>query len=165
MPHHADHTAAHVSDSLDNSILGDCPSHEWRVNLHRSEIMKAIHFYAPAIDRNTLPPIFHQANISTDGSEDPRGEFEQLLAKAWAEGLGIERIRRHNNFFNLGGHSLAALKIAFRIQQEFQVDFPLQIFVQHPVLSEQAKRLEEMVVEQADPAVLERLMDEMIKKK
>ena len=117
------------------------------------------------IDRNTLPPIFLQANISTDGSEDPSGEFEQLLAKAWAEGLGIERIRRHNNFFNLGGHSLAALKIAFRIQQEFQVDFPLQIFVQHPVLSEQAKRLEEMVVEQADPAVLERLMDEMIKKK
>jgi len=117
------------------------------------------------IDRNSLPPIFLQANIPTDGSEDPRGEFEQLLAKAWAEGLGIERIRRHNNFFNLGGHSLAALKIAFRIQQEFQVDFPLQIFVQHPVLSEQAKRLEEMVVEQADPAVLERLMDEMIKKK
>ena len=117
------------------------------------------------IDRNTLPPISLQANIFTDGGEDPRGEFERLLAKAWAEGLGIERIRRHNNFFNLGGHSLAALKIAFRIQQEFQVDFPLQIFVQHPVLSEQAKRLEEMVVEQADPAVLERLMDEMIKKK
>jgi amino acid adenylation domain-containing protein len=117
------------------------------------------------IDRKALLPIALQANSSTDGGEDPRGEFEQLLAKAWADGLGLERIRRHDNFFNLGGHSLAALKIAFGIQQEFQVDFPLQIFVQHPVLSEQAKRLEEMVVEQADPAVLERLMDEMIKKK
>ena len=32
------------------------------------------------------------------------------------------------------------------------------------MLSEQAKRLEEMVMEQADPAMLERFMDEMVKK-
>ena len=55
MPHHADHTATRVSDSLDNSIFGDCPSHEWRVNLHRTEIMIAINFHALAIDRNALP--------------------------------------------------------------------------------------------------------------
>jgi amino acid adenylation domain-containing protein len=117
------------------------------------------------IDRNVLPPISLQAKISAVDGEGPRGEFEKLLAKAWTEALGLERISRDDNFFNLGGHSLAALKIAFNIQQEFQVDFPLQMFVQCPVLSEQAKRLEEMVVEQADPAVLERLMDEMTKKK
>jgi amino acid adenylation domain-containing protein len=117
------------------------------------------------VDRNALLPISLPSGISTDDGEDPRGEFEKLLAKAWIEALGLERIRRHDNFFNLGGHSLAALKIAFHIQQEFQVDFPLQMFVQCPVLSEQARRLEEMVVEQADPAVLERLMDEMTKKK
>ena len=114
------------------------------------------------IDRNALPPISLPANISTDGGEEPRGEFEQVLAKAWAEALGLNRIRRHDNFFSLGGHSLAALKIAFKSQQEFNVDFPLQMFVQYPVLSEQAKRLEEMLVEQADASVLESLMAEVI---
>jgi len=115
------------------------------------------------IDRNALPPVSTQASISTEAGEDPRGEFEQVLAKAWAEALGLKRICRHDNFFRLGGHSLAALKIAFKSQQEFHVDFPLQMFVQYPVLSEQAKRLEEMLVEQADAGVLESLLAEMIK--
>ena len=115
------------------------------------------------IDRNALPPISPQSNASTGAGEDPRGEFEQVLAKAWGEALGLKRICRHDNFFGLGGHSLAALKIAFKSQQEFHVDFPLQMFVQYPVLSEQAKRLEEMVVEQADASVLESLLAEVIK--
>jgi amino acid adenylation domain-containing protein len=114
------------------------------------------------IDRNALPPISQPANGSTNGGEDPRGEFEQLLANAWAESLGLNRICRDDNFFSLGGHSLAALKIAFKTQQEFNVDFPLQMFVQFPVLREQAKRLEEMLVEQADASVLESLMAEVI---
>jgi amino acid adenylation domain-containing protein len=115
------------------------------------------------IDRNALPPISLPSHISPAGGEDPRGEFEELLAKAWLEALGLKHIGRHDNFFHLGGHSLAALKIAFKSQQEFHVDFPLQMFVQYPVLSEQAKRLEEMVVEQADTKVLESLLAEVIK--
>jgi len=35
---------------------------------------------------------------------------------AWAESLGLNRIGRDDNFFSLGGHSLAALKIAFKTQ-------------------------------------------------
>jgi amino acid adenylation domain-containing protein len=54
------------------------------------------------IDRNTLPPIAVAAHSSTDDGETPRGEFEQVLAKAWAEALGLSRIRRHDNFFSLG---------------------------------------------------------------
>jgi hypothetical protein len=54
------------------------------------------------------------------------------------------------------------LKIAFKTQQEFNVDFPLQMFVQYPVLREQARRLEEMMVEQADAGLLESLMAEVI---
>jgi amino acid adenylation domain-containing protein len=115
------------------------------------------------IDRNALPPIALPAGISAGAGEDPRGEFEQILANAWAEALGVSRISRQDNFFHLGGHSLAALKIAFRSQQEFHVEFPLQMFVQYPVLSEQARRLEEMVVEQADAGLLESMLAEVIK--
>jgi len=114
------------------------------------------------IDRNALPPISLANDIPAGAGEEPRGEFEQLLAKAWAEALGLNRICRHDNFFSLGGHSLTALKIAFNCQQEFNVNFPLQLFVQFPVLSEQAKRLEEMIVEQADEGLLESLLAEVI---
>ena len=113
------------------------------------------------IDRNALPQVSIHSNVSTSAGEDPNGELEELLAKAWAEALSLKRISRHDNFFSLGGHSLAALKIAFKIQQDVNVDFPLQMFVQFPVLSEQAKRLEGLLVEQADVAVLEGLLAEV----
>jgi len=115
------------------------------------------------IDRNALPDVPLQANRSTEAGEEPRGEFEMVLAKAWAEALGLKQVCRNDNFFHLGGHSLAALKIAFKSQQELHVDFPLQMFVDHPVLSDQARRLEEMVLEQADATMLEKLVAEVVK--
>src|ERR1035441_3783516 len=63
MPHHADHTAAGVLDRLNYSIVGNCPSPEWGVNLHRSEIMKAIYFHAPAIHRNRLAGSHMSVNL------------------------------------------------------------------------------------------------------
>src|SRR5579872_4119864 len=54
MPHHAKHRACRMLDSLDDSILGNSPSREWRENFRSSEIMKAVHFHALAIDRNSL---------------------------------------------------------------------------------------------------------------
>ncbi len=115
------------------------------------------------IDRNALPAISIPAPDPADTGAEPRGEFEQALAKAWTEALGLQKVGRHDNFFHLGGHSLAALKIAFKTQQEFHVEIPLEMFAQYPALSEQAKRLEEIVVEQADDTVLESLLADMIK--
>jgi acyl carrier protein len=117
------------------------------------------------IDRNALPPVPLPGDASKQAGEDPRGEFETALAESWAEALGLKRIGRHDNFFRLGGHSLAALKIAFKAQQEFKVDFPLHMFVQYPVLSEQAKKIEELLLEQADVTVLESFLDEMTQNK
>ena len=118
------------------------------------------------IDRNALPPVSQPADAAKEkAGEEPVGEFEQVLAKSWAEALGLKRVSRKDNFFHLGGHSLAALKIAFKCRQEFQLEFPLQMFVQYPVLSEQAKRLEEMLLEQADAGELESMIAEFTKNK
>ena len=112
------------------------------------------------IDRKALPPSRstpvprpRPTNSARRIRDGPRGSL--------GEALGFKRISRQDNFFRLGGHSLAALKIAFRTQQEFKVDFPLQVFVQHPVLCEQAKRLEELLLEQADDGTLESFLEEM----
>jgi acyl carrier protein len=115
------------------------------------------------IDRNALPPISAGVEVSAGAGEEPLGEFEQVLAKAWADALGLKKIHRGDNFFRLGGHSLAALKIAFKSQLEFGVEFPLQMFVQYPVLSEQAKRIEEMLLEQADAGDLESMLADVIR--
>ncbi len=118
------------------------------------------------IDRNALSALGNQAAARAEKTfEEPVGEFEQALAKSWADALGLKRVSRHDNFFHLGGHSLAALKIAFKCRQEFQLEFPLQMFVQYPVLSEQAGRIEEMLLEQADAGELESMLAEFTKNK
>ncbi|MFH9870306.1 amino acid adenylation domain-containing protein [Streptomyces lydicus] len=47
----------------------------------------------------------------------PRGEIEEALAAVWAEVLGLERIGVHDNFFTLGGDSIAGLQVAVRARR------------------------------------------------
>lgn len=50
---------------------------------------------------------------------------EQVIADVWRELLGVEEIARDDDFFALGGHSLAAVRLFARIRKQFAVDLPL----------------------------------------
>jgi acyl carrier protein len=99
-----------------------------------------------------------------DGEEDgepPQTEIEKALAAVWTEVLDVDPVRRNDNFFDLGGHSLSAVQITFKIRQTFHIDFPLRTFLEAPVLRAQAQQLQEKLLSQADATELERLMDEI----
>lgn len=54
-----------------------------------------------------------------DGAfEEPTGEVEQTIARVVAEVLGIDRVGRADSFYDLGGTSLAAIKICARLERE-----------------------------------------------
>jgi amino acid adenylation domain-containing protein len=112
------------------------------------------------IDRNALPEA--SVPVAADGvDDDPRGELEQIIAEAWLEAFGLSRIGRSQNFFELGGHSLTALQIAFRVRQRFQIDFPMQAFVEYPSIGEQARQVEDRLIAQANPELLQQMVAEM----
>jgi amino acid adenylation domain-containing protein len=112
------------------------------------------------IDRKALPEASLPA--ATDGAEEgPLGELEQIIAEAWLEAFGLSRIGRTQNFFELGGHSLTALQIAFRVRQRFQIDFPMQAFVEYPSIGEQARQVEDRLIAQATPELLQQMVAEM----
>lgn len=46
----------------------------------------------------------------------PRTPTEQRIAAVWQEVLGIERVSIDANFFDVGGHSLLAMKVIGRIE-------------------------------------------------
>lgn len=55
----------------------------------------------------------------------PEGGTEQKLAKIWSDLLGIATPARDDDFFDLGGNSLAGLRMFAHIQREFGVSLPL----------------------------------------
>jgi uncharacterized Fe-S cluster-containing radical SAM superfamily protein len=74
--------------------------------------------------------------------ETPRSATEKALATLWTQVLGIEQIGLHDNFFDLGGHSLAVVQVNTRIRQTFNVELPLQTFSKASTLAHVAQKLE-----------------------
>jgi acyl carrier protein len=57
----------------------------------------------------------------------PRTELEQTIASAWQAILGIDQVGVHDNFFDLGGHSL----LMIRLHQKLRAELPAEIELLH----------------------------------
>ncbi|MFI8291557.1 amino acid adenylation domain-containing protein [Streptomyces sp. NPDC085614] len=77
-------------------------------------------------DRSALPAV-GSARPDLQGSfVAPRNPLESLLAEVWGSVLNIERIGVTDDFFELGGYSLAATRIAALIGDILGVEIPLR---------------------------------------
>jgi amino acid adenylation domain-containing protein len=73
----------------------------------------------------------------------PGTPVEQDLSRIWSDVLALEQVGIHDNFFDLGGHSLAAARVVSRIVQHFQLKIPLQLIFQSPTVAEMAAVINE----------------------
>ncbi|KAF1073183.1 amino acid adenylation domain-containing protein [Variovorax sp.] len=89
------------------------------------------------VDRKQLPEL---AQGTQQVYEAPQGDVEQALAAIWAQVLGLDRVGRHDSFFDLGGHSLLAVQMVARVQSAMRADIAIQDVFRHPVLKDMASR-------------------------
>jgi thioesterase domain-containing protein/malonyl CoA-acyl carrier protein transacylase/acyl carrier protein len=75
------------------------------------------------------------ADATQAASARPLNPVERVLADAWRELLGVGEIAGDDDFFALGGHSLAAVRLLARIRKQFAVDLPLATLIQAPTLA------------------------------
>ncbi len=76
------------------------------------------------IDRKVLPePVFKQ-EMETLYTE-ARNEVEEKLMEIWKEVLGVSVVSIHDNFYDLGGHSLKATLLMYKIHKVLNVEIPL----------------------------------------
>jgi amino acid adenylation domain-containing protein len=58
----------------------------------------------------------------------PRTEAEQRIAAVWSDLFGIAEIGIHDDFFDLGGHSLLVTRMASRVREALGAELPLRTF-------------------------------------
>ena len=93
------------------------------------------------VDRKALPEMDVASSVSTEYVA-PQTETQKVLAEIWAEVLGIEQVGIHDNFFDLGGHSLMATQVVSRVRDIFQVDVPLTKLFEIPTVDQLSVQLE-----------------------
>jgi acyl carrier protein len=113
------------------------------------------------VDRAALPsPGTARPDLDTPYVA-PRTPVERELASVWAEVLGLDQVGIHDSFFDLGGHSLAAMRVASQVIKQFQFKLPLQSLFQSPTIAEMAEVITEHQKNQLGRKELEQIVGEL----
>ncbi len=88
------------------------------------------------LDRAALPP---PEGLSTD-YVPPMNEWEDMLALLWSDILGVEKVGRDDDFFELGGDSLTTEELLAQLSNEYRVNVQSQVLVSSPTLAAFARR-------------------------
>ena len=110
------------------------------------------------IDRSALPaPRGSRPDLEVAYTA-PRSDIERLLAEIWAEVLAIGPVGIHDDFFALGGHSLAATRIISRMLQKSKLDLPITALFDAPTVARMAEVVRQNQAHPVDTAALERML-------
>ncbi|HVH12151.1 MAG TPA: phosphopantetheine-binding protein, partial [Longimicrobium sp.] len=93
--------------------------------------------------RRASPPSAAPAEVRTPSGGDP---VEEVLLDAWRELLGVGDIGTHDDFFQLGGHSLVGMQVISRIRQRFGVELPLRAVFEAPTVAALAALVDEAIL-------------------
>jgi amino acid adenylation domain-containing protein len=95
------------------------------------------------LDRNALKGIEIKDKEHKPKSRDPKPGMETDLVKIWKAVLGLQQISLDENFFEIGGNSLIALRLAYDIHKELGLDLPLTTIFEAPTIEEMAEYLDQ----------------------
>jgi len=94
------------------------------------------------LDRRALPAPRENQLIADTAYVAPRTPIEAELAAMWSQLLGVERVGIHDNFFEVGGHSLLVTQAVARIRDVFEVELPLRLLFKVSTVAELAQAIE-----------------------
>jgi amino acid adenylation domain-containing protein len=72
----------------------------------------------------------------------PRTPAERAVADIWAEVFGLPRVGRHDDFFDLGGHSLMILRIIALLRERHRIEVPVRSFLEHRTVEALAESID-----------------------
>ena len=95
------------------------------------------------IDRRALPESKILREEFETSYEAPRTSIEKMLANIWLQVLDTGQVGVHDNFFDLGGHSMLAVRLTSKIEETTGKKVPLITIYQSPTIEKQAEYLKQ----------------------
>ncbi|MFI6708294.1 amino acid adenylation domain-containing protein [Nonomuraea sp. NPDC050478] len=98
------------------------------------------------VDRSRLPDPGPGTQGRRAAYEAPRTELEVAVAAIWRRVLDLDgtpgaEIGAHDDFFDLGGHSMLATRLRFALRQELGADLPVTTVFEAPTVAAMAARV------------------------
>lgn len=93
------------------------------------------------VDRKALATAVRAAPADTADEPVVRTPAEVLISGLWSEILQSPEIPPGVNFFDLGGHSLSALRLRARLEEELGVAVPFRALLDAPTVEETVSRI------------------------
>ncbi len=88
------------------------------------------------VDRKALP---EPALASELAYEAPQGHVAQTIAGVWSEVLQVAQVGLHDNFFDLGGHSLLLIRAHRLLEDRLQAAIPVVNLFKYPTIESLAQ--------------------------
>jgi acyl transferase domain-containing protein/thioesterase domain-containing protein/acyl carrier protein len=105
-----------------------------------------------------MEALIQQAGIASDSKSEtqkfdrpqldgdyvaPETEIERTLVDIWEDLLGVQNVGVEDSFFDLGGHSLIAVRLFAKVRKTYNVDFPISILFEAPTIRACASLIKE----------------------
>ncbi|TYR63265.1 non-ribosomal peptide synthetase [Streptomyces parvus] len=159
----ARHLAAHL-------VLGERPPGVPELRAHLAEALPE-HMIPAAFHALTALPLtpsgkVDRRQLAETGAQGPlQAEYvapgtatEELVAALWAEQLDLERVGAADDFFAVGGHSLAAIRLLTRIEAVTGVRLPVREVFARPTVAELAAEIDRRGTGTGEPGPADRIV-------
>jgi acyl-coenzyme A synthetase/AMP-(fatty) acid ligase len=102
------------------------------------------------LDRSSLPAVTDERPVLQTPYVSPRTRVEAVVQRAWSQVLGIEQVGVHDDFLELGGHSLHAIELAAMLGRDLGLEIPLRAVLESRTIAGLVERMTEDVSDLGD---------------
>lgn len=94
------------------------------------------------VNRLALPPPGNERPLLAVSFVEPGTPLQITLAQIWTRNLEQRLIGIHDNFFDLGGHSIAATVVLAQLREQLQIELTVRDLFEHPTIADLADYIE-----------------------
>ncbi|MCU0290079.1 MAG: amino acid adenylation domain-containing protein, partial [Acidobacteria bacterium] len=117
-------------------LMGRLPT--YMVPAHFSRLKKIPLTPGGKVDRKRLISMACEGNVTLTGQVPhaaPGTDLEKIIADAWQEILGTDKIGIHDNFFDIGGNSLSLIRLNSQLKKILKKEIPMVTLFDYPTVA------------------------------